>query len=33
MIIGPLLHVALTTATKGHYYEPADAGANRAGDR
>ena len=25
MIIGPLLHIALTAATKGRYYEPAHA--------
>ena len=32
MIIGPLLHVALTAATKGRYYQPAqDASANRVG--
>ena len=31
MIIGPLLHVALTAATKGRYYEPAHASANRVG--
>jgi cytosine permease len=32
MIIGPLLHVAITAATKGRYYEPAHASANRVGD-
>jgi cytosine permease len=32
MIIGPLLHVSLTTVTKGRYYEPARAGAKRVGD-
>jgi len=32
MIIGPLLHVALTVATKGRYYEPVHAGASRVGD-
>jgi purine-cytosine permease-like protein len=32
MIIGPLLHVALTVATKGRYYEPVHAGASRVGE-
>ncbi len=32
MILGPLLHVAITAATKGRYYEPAHASANRMGD-
>jgi len=32
MIIGPLLHVAITAATKGRYYEPARDTASRVGD-
>lgn len=30
---GPLLHVAITAATKGRYYEPAHASAKHEGDR
>ena len=33
MVIGPLLHVAITAATRGRYYEPAHAGAKHEGDR
>ena len=33
MIIGPLLHVALTAATKGRFYELAHASAKHVGDR
>jgi hypothetical protein len=33
MVIGPLLHVAITAATKGRYYEPAHASAKYGGDR
>jgi cytosine permease len=33
MVIGPLLHVAITAATKGRYYEPAHASAKHEGDR
>jgi cytosine permease len=33
MIIGPLLHVALTAATKGRYYQPAHASAKHGEDR
>ena len=32
MVIGALLHVAITAATKGRYYEPARAGAKREGE-
>jgi hypothetical protein len=30
--IGPLLHIAITAATKGRYYELAHSSANRVGD-
>ncbi|HYQ83275.1 MAG TPA: hypothetical protein VEP28_04625, partial [Rubrobacter sp.] len=33
MVIGLLLHVAITAATKGRYYEPAHASAKHEGDR
>ena len=33
MVIGPLLHVAITAATKGRYYEPAHASAKDGVDR
>ena len=33
MVMGPLLHVAITAATKGRYYEPAHASAKHEGDR
>jgi hypothetical protein len=32
MLIGSLLHVALTSTTKSRFYEPAHAGAKHAGD-
>jgi cytosine permease len=32
MVIGPLLHVAITAATKGRYYEPAHASAKHEVD-
>ena len=33
MVIGPLLHVASTAATKGRYYRRAHASAKHEGDR
>ena len=33
MIIGPLLHVAITDATKSRYYKPAHASVKHEGDR
>jgi cytosine permease len=32
-VIGPLLHIAITAASKGRYYEPAHASAQHEGDR
>jgi hypothetical protein len=33
MVIGPLLHVAITAAARGRYYEPARASAKHGADR
>jgi len=33
MTIGPLLHVAITAATKDRYYRPSHASAKHMGDR